>query len=197
MKAIKFLLAFFIMASFAMSALSAEAHNGQTAKDGCHNQKSTGTVHFHKPGTKERMGECIKHSGKRWQVPDAITGNFTREVFVEKEVIVRLDPTEEMLEQVRDAEAEASNSRRDRNEALQLMHEARDQADIAIQQSGQSRARADRYERRMQAMERGDPPCLHVRAELRAEIRADRSWGAKGRFSAIGNRLLDCFAIGE
>ena len=49
---------------FALSALDADgaqAHSGGLAADGCHKDNAAGERHWHRDGTRDRGGECVKH----------------------------------------------------------------------------------------------------------------------------------------
>ena len=44
------------------------AHSGGLAKDGCHRDKAAGERHWHKKGSRERGGPCVKAGGKSYQL---------------------------------------------------------------------------------------------------------------------------------
>ena len=43
------------------------AHSGGMAKDGCHRDRKAGERHYHKDGSVERAGPCLKIDGRTWR----------------------------------------------------------------------------------------------------------------------------------
>lgn len=68
----------------------AQAHPGGLAKDGCHNDKAAGELHYHVEGTSERAGLCERRDDKTYYITVV-----ERVVEVEKEVPVEAAPTEQ------------------------------------------------------------------------------------------------------
>ena len=195
MKKINIFIVIMLMLFFGALTVKAEASNGSLAKDGCHKNKETGLRHFHLPKTRTVAGICYKVDGKTFKVPQSIID----ELSTVKEKIVKvdrfIDPTPELLERVETAEDERNSAVHAKINAVNQSRTDRQAALLANQDAKTSNLKMLQYEKRMQDMQSGAPPCMAERKHGRFTI-WDNPWGDDGETHALKS-VLDCLDIGE